>query len=910
MTKLFKLIGLLGVLVALPSCNPTEPASNDSEPTVSTERPDSSVSETPDSSVEDSTPDSSVEDSTGDSTPTVETYKIGLTVPTGITASLDKTEAAEGETVTLTINTIDAGYTITHVSLISYQTSDLTSTDGKTYTFTMPDRSVSIVIYVEVEGEVTLVGDVVAALTKNPETGIYEAKGVKVEGTSAYAEFSYQVNGKKLDSLDVDPFKCFADVSFVFDGDQSLQIATGCTYDFFYDPAASASGSCWIRRVSVDVLPNSADALYSLFGSNIGIRGEYTTNNNNLTAMDLKIRVPAEQILDTVTLKRYGENTILMNVSNELTTANSLVYKSIDPEAKTLTVIDNFLPSAGNSDNTRDSTRSSSAYSARYDLTEAETDNRFDMLETDAYHSLNTFAYDQRFIEGEIMDAYRVGFEDDEVSSSDIEVTSEAQADGGFTTTITSYVERDATAGTYTDEIHEGRTFAVTIGFSKAGSITSLSYTENKYDQTSWDFFSHKPAVGAVSTLVKQITGTWTYGGATEETLPATFDPSAYFISSFDKVRFFNDTLETKPGKTFDEDKSYLAYADKICFSQFYADEDVENLETVEFSPATALDLWQYGPTDSTDDSVITQKETDSYNEMSCVGIGDATVTFTNHTDNTGISVDVDFNVDSVTKFHSISLDWTQNAMIENTDRANIYAGETDEFPVIVTPDYAPNIFTASSSDERLKVSTEPGLLKVDASGFAGITEATTVEVWLSSDWADQSSFESGHAVIYITVLPTGTGPVGTWVTDDTYYPNTRIVFTDEAYTGTHSDDFDAPLKGYIYDNYDASVDEDSEETVNTTDTYYFYYEYKDGVIHNRIYDITTTGTSFGFTADDLTAEFTYTPRTDTLDLCLYAFLDTSTEESWSGEYVGIIGSFDEEGYFDVVSFHRTEEQA
>ena len=64
------------------------------------------------------------------------TYIVTLTLPAGVEAELDKSEAKEGEAVTLTILSTEPGYRVTGAKA---NDEDLVSTDGnKTFSFRMP----------------------------------------------------------------------------------------------------------------------------------------------------------------------------------------------------------------------------------------------------------------------------------------------------------------------------------------------------------------------------------------------------------------------------------------------------------------------------------------------------------------------------------------------------------------------------------------------------------------------------------------------------------------------------------------------------------------------------------------------------------------------------------------------------
>lgn len=893
-----KSLAILAAAFLLVGCNqPTD--SSSSTPSGTTENSNTGGSQTN----SDSSDSQSSESSESSSTPVVETYAIRINSKTGVTIVLDKAKAAEGETVTVTVEKVESGYTLLGVKMTAGgQVTNLTSADGgKTYTFTMPNQSVTVEADVEVKGDITLVGDIVAALTLNPETGIYEAKGIKVTTTTDMAKFSYQVAGEdgnntKLDVAAVDERKCFANITFIYSSpsnpsEQNLQIASGATYDFFYDPAAERP--CYVRRTNVDTLPSNADQLYSLFDGSI--RSTSTINTDNLTAMDIKIK--DDTINNTIAMHKYADDTTYLTVKNNATNRDYFVYKHYDDEAKQFIVADTYTPGEGNDDPYRLSNRSNTGFSVRYDIDDVNEEGRFTKSTANAMHELNTIPHQMSLMEYDLMYAYRVGVDsesNDEVSYSKINVSS-TKTDTGFTTDLDTVVEYNSSEGTYTSEHHEGVIFDVTLTFTAKGELTGVDYTETSYGEDEWNFTSHAPTNGATGTVAKTIAATYTYDGTVESALPSTFNPDDYFIQEFTKVRFYN----AEAGVADTGTNNVLHYDDKVAVSTANDDDELENA-TVEFAPSTALDLWQYAPTESSDDSIITKTVYDAYNEMTCVGIGTATVTLTNHTKSSGVQHDVEIQVSATKKFHSFSLDWTSNAMVTSTSSASIYVGTTESYGVIVTPDSAPCVFTAEVDPTYANIltveSTANKQLTVSSPATANITEPTDVLVRIRSDWMDttSSSFANGY-YLTITVLPASALPTGSWTASDNWGDYT-IELTDEAYDGDYNEDYyTAPKKGTI--TVDAGT---------YTDTYSIYYEYDHGSLIAKVYAMETTGDPFDYTADQISMEFEYLPGEDSLSLCMYCTI--TSESEWSAEYYPIIGSFDDEGYYNLLPFTRVAE--
>lgn len=898
-----KSLAILAAALMLVGCNqPTN--SSSSTPDGSVENSNTSGSQTNSGSSDSQTGSDSDSGSGGGSTvDPIETYAIRLSSKTGVTITLDKTKAAEGETVTITVEKVESGYTLLGIKVVAgSKTIECTSADdGKTYTFVMPNQSVMVEPNVEVKGDITLVGDVVAALTLNPETGIYEAKGVAVNTTADMAKFSYQVTGEdgnktKLDVASVDERKCFANITFIYSSpsnpsDQNLQIASGATYDFFYDPAAERP--CYVRRTNVDTLPSNADQLYSLFDGSI--RSTSTINTDNLTAMEVKIK--DDTINNTIAMHKYADDTTYLTVKDNGTNRDYFVYKHYDDETKQFIVADTYTPGEGNDDPYRLSNRSNTGFSVRYDIDDVNEEGRFTKSTANAMHELNTIPHQMSLMEYDLMYAYRVGVDsesNDEVSYSKINVSS-TKTDTGFTTDLDTVVEYNSSEGTYTSEHHEGVIFDVTLTFTAKGELTGVDYTETSYGEDEWNFTSHAPTNGAAGTVAKTIAATYTYDGTVESALPSTFNHDDYFIQEFTKVRFYN----AEAGVADTGTNNVLHYDDKVAVSTANDDDELENA-TVEFAPSTALDLWQYAPTESSDDSIITKTVYDAYNEMTCVGIGTATVTLTNHTKSSGVQHDVEIQVSATKKFHSFSLDWTSNAMVTSTSSASIYVGTTESYGVIVTPDSAPCVYTATVDPTYASIltieSTANKQLVVSSPASANITEPTEVDVRIESEWMDMSSssFANGY-YLTITVLPSSALPTGSWTASDEW-GDYSIELTDEAYEGEYNEDYyTSPKKGTIV------VDAGSY-----TDTYSIYYEFNHGSLIAKVYAMETTEDSFDYTADDISMEFEYLPGEDSLSLCMYYTL--TSESEWSAEDYAIIGSFDDEGYYIGLPFTRAAE--
>ena len=816
-------------------------------------------------------------------------YIITLTLPTGVQAELDKEEAKEGETVTLTILGTEPGFRVTGAKA---NDEALVSKDGgRTFSFTMPGRSVRVTIQCEVEGSVTISGDFAAVLALE-EGGVYAARNVKVDVPQARANFSFSVEGEggaltKIPAYSLDESRSFADVSFNFGMEENLNIASGSTYDFFYDPS-SPLFPCYVRRVRVDELPHSEAGLSSLFNTGLSIRSETALYPEDVQGMTLSLQIPEEGLAQELEMNRYADGSFLLEAEDILQAREYLVYKRLDEEKGTLTVVDEYLNSLGNNDVTRER---ENAYSATYDvvedaLEESESLGTFEISRRLARKSLETFPYAMKFLEGEIMSAYRSGFQREETSSWSVQIESEPQ-EKGFLTTVDTYVEYSSEGGTYAEEMHEGHLFHMEIGFTEEGAVRTLDYLATEYGETEWDFVNHAPLPGQPGKVEKRMEGEWRYGEPLEGVAP--IDLSPYFIEEFASLRFYNPDS----GVADDGTSSAVHYGDKVRFSSYFEEEEIENVE-VSYLPATALDLWQYGPISSEDETKIGKSDTDDYTEMTALGLTDEAgveVTFGRPTKDPGATYTLPIRVWATTKFHALTLDWTLSDMVEDIDRARIYENTTESYVVNQVPDNAPCVFEAESENPSLLevVSTEGSKLTLRA---GSVEEPTLVRVACTSDWYVPPAGEGNAVVFTITILPQDMTPVGTsWTVtmDPEGYPDTHIVFTDDPYEGG-DDSYENPLKGYLVDTYIESADEENPEETHE-DVYWFYYEYVDGGIRATIYDTNVVDT--GIAAEDYRLAFEYDPANGEIRVCLSYGI--ANMENYGMEFGAIIGTVDSE---------------
>ena len=898
-------LGLLASCGGTPSSSGSTPSSesSSSSASASSSSEQSKSSEQSQSSSAESSSSSSQQSSSSSSEPELEDYAIKVIAPTGVNYQLSKNRAHKGEEVTLSIVDLPASMTIKEVTI---NNAVATGNNG-VYAFTMPDRSVTIKISVDVSGDVTLIGDIAAALEK--EGDIYVARNVKVEG-SDYAYFSYAITGEDqkrviLDSTDLDEFRCFANVTFAYGHDYELQIAGGFTYDFFYDPASDYP--CYIRRVSVDYLPSSETGLANLFDGSM--RSESTVNYPDLKSINYSV-LDTEDSENTIKLNSeyrvYDNNVTFAKIDDVLTEDTYYSYKNYDESAGLLKLVDTYTPVMGNNDRTRLSANKYGAYAAMFDVIDTKDEDsltRSQISARDARWTASHTAHIAKQLEEEIMYSYRVGFSRDELTSSKIDISSTKEGDS-IVTKIDSYAEYNANAGTYTIDIHEAHVFKVTIAFDLTGRVTSLDFAKNVFNKSQWDFSAHAPQLGQTGKKVKTIKATCTYG-APESGAPE-FDPSPYFISEISDIRFYDpDTLAPE-----DDGNSYLHYNDKVTLNRTSENDKNPNLAAFTYAPVTALDGWQYGPTKSSDESVIARTSSDLSYVMTCVSMGKSTVTFGNYTKSSGAHFDEEINVLATKKFHSVYLysAWGSYASVgvETSESANVYAGQADtSFRVAVTPDSAPITYDAQSSNEDLLkiVDQSTGLpgtgkvacgekLTLDTTGAAGITKATKVTVTITSDWFQEGT---GPKVFTFTIIPAAIDVTGTTWNHAEFGSHVQIDFTKQAYEG----------EGYDYigtitdDGYNPTTMDYDLGELNAT----FAYRYSKGYVSAMLLSISFNPNTEGWSTEayNYLIDFVYDAENDNIGLFLGEWEYDDYYEDYA--YYAIYGEVDED--YQPYSYER-----
>lgn len=889
------LLSLLAGMLVLTGCN-----SSTTSDDASSDLTDSLTDTTTDNTTTD---DSTTDSSTGPSI--VEEYAI-IVKGSNVNYELSKTRAPKGEEITLKILSVDEGVKLTSVTMNG---NPLSESEPNLYKFTMPNRTVSINFLTSFQGQFTIQGGVSALLVEE-SSGVYAARGVKVEGTGNVAISFVSTSGETSTRMGIQNFdetRSFANVSPAggSSATQDLLIKAGNSYDFIYEPAKEYP--CSIQRVSVDTLPTSGDALGELFTGKV--RSEYAVYPDNLKNIyykakttDNALKMGAGVVKNEIYEYTRYTNGSYAEIKDGMGDLDSVVYKNYDRDANLLTTVDTYVSTDKQYlriDKYKD------IYSARNDVLADDADlavngsERWDLTDRQAtrdsilpYHEMVSLDFDMMY-------AYRVGVSPewtDDLNKANVSVVSTRNEDTTFTTVVNTFREIEPQAGS--SAVKHAEKFEVEITFLASGAVKEGTYKEFYYTSDQWDYSNSKPAQTVKA--AKELTFEYTYGEITES-IPNSIVESMdqYFISSFDEISFYNP--ETGEDST---DGNYLHYNDYVMLNRAFDNEKkYEGYRTVKYSPSTALDMWQYHPTSSSDTSVIAKKASNLYNAMTCVGVGEADVTFTNQTNSTGVRPTANINVVSTKTFHSISLVGPMyaptgaNVTPTSTATATLEAGvENNYIGVIVTPSDAAPVYDVLNLSPLITVTPMGNLVKVDTRNAASITEPTEISVKVTSDyWNTSSSTQS--QIWKFTIIPTVVLGGTTWSNTDNGHLD--LEFTDTAYTGTVGSGFTGldVKTGVITDTY-------THLSREYTDTYNFYYAYTNGVIKAKIYAIDVDGADF--TAADCYIEIDAMLASNQLGLIVWAETRVYEGGDNDGIYVtpliGEPSTEEEEGYSVVLA--------
>ncbi len=676
---------------------------------------------------------------------TAEKYKIIVaTVPEGISYTLDKTEAEEGEEVTFTLTNVSEGFTVTSVTM-NNKTIEGTN---NVYKFKMPFGGARIAINYKISGDVTIQGEGFAAVLNLDEDGIYRGSA-KVTSSSAEVGFNLMIQDTVQDYYRCyDYVNSYGHITWPGSSNYSFAVASGCTYEFRYNPNAEIPFS--IVRTSVDVLPKDADGLYRLFSGNAGSgMQDETCNPLNLKNATYAITDSSgeEFINYEYNYKKYEDNESLAIVEDIQNEETYYTYKHADLEKGVLSVVDTYPNSLGNNDNFKYDVNPSGldAYSFRQDIQKEEIfrdgkwfdEPAWKTSERYAIRDVNWSAHAGNALEQEIKWAYRVDSVNAVINAASYtkyDVTSTASDDGTFKVNVHSVIENNREESSNEIAQHEGEIYEIELRFNKEGNVTGMDYKYYDYPQSKWNFTTHEPS--AKVGITTKITYSAEYGDPNQGS--PDFDESKYFIQEISDVTFNNETAGGD---------NHLGYGDYVALHTTEG-ETPSNLKSFEYLPSTALDAWQYEVT--SDSSNLLDF---TYTKAVAAGVGETDVHITNHTSNSGVTKDQRITISyskSIREFYFIGTD--------RADECHIYSGDTQSFTVvaaavsgynqsIVPVVYDPIAYIKVSEKDPLSGDTVTKSVETDLIEFLqhdstltikakeGVTEKTTVYISMKSDY-------------------------------------------------------------------------------------------------------------------------------------------------------------------------------
>lgn len=606
-------------------------------------------------------------------------FDITVSTPEGVTATLSHPKAKMGTEVTLTLTLAD-GVTLNGNPVSSQVV--LTKTGENTYKFTMPKSVVKINVRTTIDGDVVLVGDISAKLTDDDNDGVYSVD-VACNAQTQYF-FSYVVKdsegaANKLSALKLDETRCNAPVTFSTNGQNSLTIKGGCTYTFYYDSNTS-DYNCYVVRKTVDVLPSTSATLFNLFDgsmrSNSAVHPQGLTSIQYTKTVDGNDSEQGYKVTNTEYNYKKISNTESFAYSIDKTNGNkkSYVYKNIDTVTDVYSIVNTYTKAEGNneaSDNvwTLDPYGNLSAdsercfpYSAKMDIVANRNygnTGRYQITEREAYRNVNMAAHYGSVLEYEIWQAIRGDYDGTATinaankEGSRYNLTSTAMG-GGFKVVLESQLEYNHEESGSTADVTQQYAYVynATFTFKTNGDLYSLDFQENYYTKDIWNFSGHAPKAGATPVKTK-INVQYRYDETFNRSdVLGEFVPAQYFITSIDKLSFYNSAAGAK-----DPNVSVVNFDDKIEIIPYL--EGGKNSPIVDefsYSPASALDAWQYGYVDSSDKGVIDNTPWGP----KAVGTGTATVTFGNHLKNiNGPTKEVTMTVNANGRFRALFVNTT-----------------------------------------------------------------------------------------------------------------------------------------------------------------------------------------------------------------------------------------------------------
>ena len=742
------------------------------------------------------------ETSGSESVPPVEfTYKVDVEERPGITIVPDKTEAKEGETVTLTI-TLEEGWTLQKLTVNGVE---IEVVDGKA-TFVMPDVDAHVRVTLGTDAPVSIAGDIAAAMAK--EGDIYVARNVKCQSASS---FYIAIQGEEKDTYvaydKLNRYKCFGNITYSDEdlrdilGDKVpesqrltslVELGGNAAYDIFYDVARD---ELYIQRVEVLTLPDSPEDYEELFAGRIlSESSSYPEGVNHVEFSDSMRDQDYSWDL-------YEGNASLATVTDE---NDRTYYEYHSLEDGVLTTVDTYVEyyripnpySTGATTEIVDDTKSedTTRYSGRYNIVEevASGMSQREMTEEQALFEVENYSHDMEAIDRMQWRAYRSSFDlEEDLVKAERDVTSVQNEDGSFTVTIKSEKTYDPSKGNASYNYMTEKThieYEIVASFTAAGAPLTGSYEEFKYGELEYDFDRLQFVSGGElgGTNVKSFEWSYSYGDPKAGT--PDFDPSPYFATAVEAH------LEDDQGNPLENTVTRGWATD---------DEDVVLvIEATGENAGTALDAWQYTVTGTSVPGLFVQ-DTWSPNVWIADPAYDGSAT--SATLDLGNNVDgvvrgtFDINVvdAKVNSFYLTAVNqWSSDPHLSSSDTFAMYSDTTWTSGIHSSPDdnaNLNNVTIETSNPDLLQAEVDPVTRTIKWT--AGHVDSDTVvqAVVLTDDYNEGWD----ESIFICTIVATDVAPiteedvVGTWKLEqsedsdlpDLTAPDT-LVF-DEDHTGT-----------------------------------------------------------------------------------------------------------------------------
>lgn len=679
---------------------------------------------------------------------TVDTYTITFKQSVGIQFNCDKTLAKEGETVTFTITVLNEALV---VNKVFFNSTELIPDGEGVYSFVMGNRDAIISVEVSATSPVSIGGEQAIPLVLDDD-GIYKALNVPLTQKKQLA-FYVENSDHTISQLgyqDVDFDMCNALVKLANDyNSYSFSLPGGASYNFYYNPARAGNRPCYIQRATVDVLPNNVDSVSALIGEGWSFE---TINPQNVQ----KVTYSSSKKDMIYNFERF-KNDVSYGTVTSLSDGYDLGVYYKELKDGNLKVVDTYKDL---DDPTRDRLLSSApaSFSGNFKVYDSDADYEADRWSSvytttkrEAQYEANHPVKDINSFEMAIYQGYRGGFGTDDgyytlQSKQDPIIESSRNEDGTFRTSITAWK-------TYNDSSKETLyqahiEYTIDFLFKEDGSLITGHYLEKEYGAGSYDFVKDEFLPGGIDTykVVDDLSISYTYSEELNEA-PA-LDMSKYFISSIDSAWINNKSINQ------DESKNLLKIGD-------YIEGDILKLS---YTPATALDSWQYTVVESSDTKVITHAN--RYDVHYAKSLGTANLTLGNPAIEAPRKT-VAVEVANTTPIRGVYFDGTAQPQ-DYVDRPHaeklvINAGAVSHASLKASPSAATNVGLSFevNKPELLSVSYDEDtyVFTLDATGAADIVENTTVNIKVTSPYWDQTSV-SQYTTLEITIIPHDASPL------------------------------------------------------------------------------------------------------------------------------------------------------